>query len=81
MNKRMKDHHQRIIKKSFKLIFLSKEEKLKKAKTSLIIGKLLIIVSIPVIIWNLSVGLGITLFGIIQTLISLIVNKRLFIFK
>lgn len=50
MNKRIKDHHQRIIKKSFDLIFLSKEEKLKKAKISLITGKLLIIISIPIVL-------------------------------
>lgn len=81
MNKRIKDHHQRIIKKSFDLIFLSKEEKLKKAKISLITGNLLIIISIPIILWNLSIGLGITLFGLIQTLIALIVNKRLFLDK
>ena len=81
MNKRIKDHHQRIIKNSFNLIFLSKEEKLKKAKISLVIGKLLIIISIPVIFSNLSIGVAITLFGIIQTVIASIINKRLFLDK
>ncbi|MFQ8705808.1 MAG: hypothetical protein ACLR9T_07060 [Thomasclavelia sp.] len=81
MNKRIKDHHQRIIKNSFNLIFLSKEEKLKKAKISLVIGKLLIIISIPVIFSNLSIGVAITLFGIIQTVIASIITKRLFLDK
>lgn len=76
INQYLKKHHQKVVKNSFKLLYPSREELLKKTKISLIIGEILIIISILTMIFNKTIGFGIAFAGLIQIFIAMMLRKQ-----
>ena len=75
----MDNFHQKAIRNSIKLLHPSKELLIQNSKRAMLIGKLLIVISIPVMLLNYKIGIGIALAGMIQTISSYLINKKLFL--
>lgn len=75
INKYLKEHHQKVVMKSIKLAHPSKDEVLKKAKISIIVSMVLIIIGILLSLYSILIGIGLVVMGSIQMTIAIILKS------